>query len=282
MSNGSKKCSKCGQTKSLDDYYADNRSKSGRQSQCKKCMKEWRVANRDKAAAAARRYRERHPDLVRERARIYRQQNPEKVAESLRKWRAQNRQYTRLYAQMYHRENVERRREYSRERRRRNPELVRRAKRRWRRRNIEAALEMERERSRRWRRKNPEKGREKQRKYQAAARLADPQKAREKSRQSKQRWRARKRNGVSYRITSRDLRKIKQRHCVACGSAADSLDHVIPLSRGGTHGIGNLAAMCRNCNSSKGARTITEWRKANDWLPLGSFPRRKDRADGAA
>ncbi len=241
MSNGSKKCSKCGQTKSLDDFSRDRSAKDGLQSACKGCRRlvvgEWR------------------------------RKNPDKV---------------RAYSKMYQRENADQRREYRREWRRRNPEASRTQKREWREKNIERALEQERERLRRWRALNYEKDRETQRQREAAFRLANPERAREKSRQSKQRWRARKRDGVGYKVAAKDLRKLWSARCVACGLTADSLDHVIPLSRGGSHGIGNLAPMCRACNSSKGAKTVTEWRKANDWLPLGSFPQRKDRVDGAA
>ncbi len=39
MSNGSKKCSKCGQVKSLDEFYRFSRASDGRQSACKRCQK---------------------------------------------------------------------------------------------------------------------------------------------------------------------------------------------------------------------------------------------------
>lgn len=50
--------------------------------------------------------------------------------------------------------------------------------------------------------------------------------------------------------------------CVYCGDAnADSLDHVIPRSRGGDDHPSNLVPACRPCNSSKGARTPEEWKR---------------------
>jgi len=39
-----------------------------------------------------------------------------------------------------------------------------------------------------------------------------------------------------------------------------TVDHVIPLSRGGSNGIENLVCACGTCNSSKGARTGDEFR----------------------
>lgn len=52
----------------------------------------------------------------------------------------------------------------------------------------------------------------------------------------------------------------QQRECVYCGATADTLDHVLPLVRGGTNYEGNLAPACKRCNSSKSGRTVIEWR----------------------
>lgn len=50
--------------------------------------------------------------------------------------------------------------------------------------------------------------------------------------------------------------------CVYCSTEADSLecDHVIPISRGGSSDISNLATACRPCNLSKSDMTPLEWR----------------------
>lgn len=43
--------------------------------------------------------------------------------------------------------------------------------------------------------------------------------------------------------------------CVTCGTHADlSVDHILPVSRGGSDDDANLQAMCRPCNSRKGNR----------------------------
>ncbi len=39
--------------------------------------------------------------------------------------------------------------------------------------------------------------------------------------------------------------------CQYCGARAESIDHVIPRSRGGTHCWENVVAACRKCNSKK-------------------------------
>ena len=49
--------------------------------------------------------------------------------------------------------------------------------------------------------------------------------------------------------------------CAYCGSTENlTLDHVVPLSREGSHTIENLVAACRPCNSRKGARDELEYR----------------------
>jgi 5-methylcytosine-specific restriction endonuclease McrA len=51
-------------------------------------------------------------------------------------------------------------------------------------------------------------------------------------------------------------------HCPYCGSAMHprekTLDHVLPVSRGGLHSITNVVVCCGPCNSSKRTRTPTE------------------------
>lgn len=48
--------------------------------------------------------------------------------------------------------------------------------------------------------------------------------------------------------------------CLACGRGADeitiSVDHVVPLSKGGTNSIDNIQPLCRSCNSKKHAKII--------------------------
>jgi 5-methylcytosine-specific restriction endonuclease McrA len=46
--------------------------------------------------------------------------------------------------------------------------------------------------------------------------------------------------------------------CQYCGEHADSIDHVVPRSRGGPHDWENLAAACRPCNTAKRDRTPDE------------------------
>ena len=68
-------------------------------------------------------------------------------------------------------------------------------------------------------------------------------------------------SGSKYVIIYKDLKRIYSQPCFNCGSMNNqSLDHRIPLSRGGEHKIGNMLTLCQPCNASKHSRTIMEWK----------------------
>ncbi len=47
--------------------------------------------------------------------------------------------------------------------------------------------------------------------------------------------------------------------CAYCRGPAESIDHVIPLSKGGTHWPANIRPACLKCNASKRDKTLGEW-----------------------
>jgi 5-methylcytosine-specific restriction endonuclease McrA len=53
----------------------------------------------------------------------------------------------------------------------------------------------------------------------------------------------------------------KYHHCCAyCFSDKHiGMDHVVPIARGGPDVASNVVPCCRECNSSKGSRTVLEW-----------------------
>ena len=48
--------------------------------------------------------------------------------------------------------------------------------------------------------------------------------------------------------------------CAYCGNEARSVDHLVPLNRGGRSEPDNLLPACKPCNSSKGDKLYHEWR----------------------
>ena len=63
-----------------------------------------------------------------------------------------------------------------------------------------------------------------------------------------------------------ELRLLRQqwkdegRLCFYCFGPFDTIDHIIPLMRGGDNMETNLVPCCRKCNSSKGSKLLAEWK----------------------
>jgi len=77
--------------------------------------------------------------------------------------------------------------------------------------------------------------------------------------------RARKARAASlpeFKIIGKDMDRLLASPCAVAGCSATDIqiDHVIPIARGGSHGVGNLQALCGFHNRSKGARTWMEFR----------------------
>ncbi len=47
--------------------------------------------------------------------------------------------------------------------------------------------------------------------------------------------------------------------CAYCGGPFEHVDHVIPLSKGGSNWPANLRPACKKCNLSKRAKRLKEW-----------------------
>lgn len=87
-------------------------------------------------------------------------------------------------------------------------------------------------------------------------------------REARQRWLKRQRAipaAVRRDVLSADA-------CAYCGGYAEAVDHIIPVSRGGTADRTNLTASCRQCNEEKLDFTPGEWRAwreetGREWPP---------------
>lgn len=73
------------------------------------------------------------------------------------------------------------------------------------------------------------------------------------------RRRALKLHGGVYSVTVKEITNMMKRPCFYCGEESKHIDHIIPLSRGGRHSIGNLIQACASCNLSKSNKLIIEW-----------------------
>lgn len=180
-------------------------------------------------AAKTAEYRSRHPDYAAKSARKYRLENPDKVAKAAEDWRKRNPDYGKKYhAQHRDTERLRSRNYY----------------------NSNRAKESARKRKARLR--NPEVFQKRSREYASTHRTQLNAKA--------ARRRALKANAKTYTITTKEINRLYNAECFYCENSSTTIDHVMPLNRGGSHGIGNLVPCCGSCNFSKRDLTIMEWR----------------------
>lgn len=81
------------------------------------------------------------------------------------------------------------------------------------------------------------------------------------------RYRAKKKKVEVFLFSSKDENRMLTRQgncCAYCREKLNSgnthLDHVMPLSKGGTHGPSNLVFACGQCNASKSDNFLSIWR----------------------
>lgn len=69
----------------------------------------------------------------------------------------------------------------------------------------------------------------------------------------------------TFDISAKEIWRLYNGSCIYCGEPSQTIEHIVPLSRNGSHGIGNLAPCCSRCNNSKNNKFITEWKKVRGW-----------------
>lgn len=60
------------------------------------------------------------------------------------------------------------------------------------------------------------------------------------------------------KICTKSAIKARDKQCAYCGGRAETVDHIVPRSRGGTLTWDNAVAACMRCNHSKADRTPAE------------------------
>jgi 5-methylcytosine-specific restriction endonuclease McrA len=153
----------------------------------------------------------------------------------------------KVYMKKYHQENAEHIKESHMQWRIENPEYHKQ----WR---IEHA-----EYDKQWRVKHAKQKKE----YDKQRQIENPEKSRAKNRKR----RALKLGASGYH-TENDLQYIYEQQkgkCISCGNKFSynkmTVDHIKPLSKGGSDLPYNIKLLCKSCNSSKGKHHETDYRK---------------------
>jgi 5-methylcytosine-specific restriction endonuclease McrA len=223
-----KTCTKCGEVKPTSGFYrATSGSVDGFRAQCRSCYNAVRRASADpgKNRAACRKWRGDNIEKAREADRKrYPARRAERLERARKDWRSLNP------------DDRAKRAAELREWKAANPDRVKAMWVRTYARNRDKIAS----RIRRWGRENPE----------ARAAIRDRRRAREAS--------------AAGDYTKEDVRallKSQGRVCFYCHATLKkfSVDHFIPLARGGSNGPSNLVLSCLPCNCRKAARMPWEW-----------------------
>jgi 5-methylcytosine-specific restriction endonuclease McrA len=59
-------------------------------------------------------------------------------------------------------------------------------------------------------------------------------------------------------VSRRGVLRRDAHRCGYCGKSANTIDHILPKSRGGADSWENLVACCLRCNNKKGDKTLAE------------------------
>lgn len=157
----------------------------------------------------------------------------------------------------YHFKNKEKRNEYSKQYRQGNKEKISELNRKWYLENKTRHYELQKKY------RNTERGRTTSRIY----REENPEVIR--AAHHKRRALAKKAEGC---FTAEDIKRIKAQQnnkCACCKCRLNKnhqIDHIYPLSKGGSNWPSNLQLLCKSCNSKKRAKLPDQWASENNLL----------------
>jgi len=225
-----KTCTKCKESKDESEFYKSTSGKDGLRSRCKVCC------NRESS-----KWRELHQDTIKEDWKDYYHSHKNKLNERSRKWHHDHKDVANLRARNRYREHLEQARAYSHKWREDHPDESKATTQKW----MKEHPERVKANRQRWADEHPDTIRDSQRRYShnRRAKLANSPFPKD------------------FKLAS---------CCWVCLSTEKlTVDHIVPISRGGTNDISNLTTLCQSCNSSKNNRLYSEWLAEPDFLTVG-------------
>lgn len=218
-----KLCTKCGLVKPASEFYKMPEVKSGLRSDCKTCV----TASQKAHASQHGSWASRNKEKVNARERVRHAQNPERRNAITRRWQEGNRHYFAEWAKS-------------------NPDKVREAQNRFRKTDKAKAIRL--------RRRQSPQGQAYEREYQRTHKQ-------ERAIREQKRRALKKGSGGSFSLIEwRELCERFGNKCLACCQSQKlTVDHVIPISKGGSNFIENIQPLCMKCNLEKGTQS-TDYR----------------------
>ncbi len=228
-----KTCSKCKVEAPFSSFSVAKSTKDGLQFQCKQCDREYRLANRTHIRKRNREYYAKHKKEQALSMKQWRVNNSEKIAKAARESYLKNRQVRIEAARAWRAANPGVAKARGCAYRAANYDRVNAAKKAYYRENTDRSREL----NRKWREANRDKARE----------IGD-------------RRRAKKRAAMVEKVNRAVVTVRDKGICGICflpvAPQDISLDHIIPLSKGGEHSYSNVQLAHRRCNSAKGNRIV--------------------------
>lgn len=250
-------CRTCEQEKPLACFGKAKRNRDGYRNECNPCraQRERERCQREpeKVRASRKRTAEKHADRIKAYKREYHQRHAEKIRVRSAAWARDNAERRREWGKSHREQNRDRLAADAKARYEADKEGRRRKASEWREANMARVLAVkaryyaeERDRVRalqaEWRRNNPERIQAIRRRRETKKRtvLADP------GRHTPEQWAA-----------------LVSQHCGRCvyckAETIMTVDHIVPLCKGGSDRIENLQPLCRACNSRKWGMTHDEY-----------------------
>ena len=248
VSETTKTCTKCGETKpaTLEFFSEDSRTKNGLKHQCKSCQAQQGLKDRKKANERQKKYRLNSRKKVAEQKKKYYLENREKIAEYNKKYKLENREKI-----------AERRKEYRLE----NREKIAEYAKKYRLENYEKFSEY----NKKYFSENSEKIAEYNKKYH----LENPNISREKNRKR----RALKLQNGHSPYTEDEVLDLYGTNCHLCNQPIDlesprrtgapgwefglQIDHVLPITKGGSDTLENVKPAHGKCNVKKSSKILS-------------------------
>lgn len=223
--------------------------------ECKRAHREqaakYKAANPEKVNAHRRERYAVDPGPTQEATRRWREANPDKIKQYERTKYLRHRDRIREYARVHYLLNREAYIERAAKWKQENPERVKEHARNGRERHRERYNAYGREHAREMRKADPQKYRDRFNAWAASPRGRAWFKAN-----------AHARRGAPFTEEALEwLESLVDPLCTYCGSPADSIDHIIPVTKGGTSDRENLTPACRSCNSKKRTMSLAAFLK---------------------